>query len=93
MQHFFSPILLVNFTISSMLICLVGFQLAAVKMSMGNMLKLLVYIVSAMSQLFILCWTGDNLIHLVNAADSKRAILICIEYFKYFTIVEQHDLG
>lgn len=68
MQRFFSPILLVNFTISSMLICLVGFQLAAVKTSLGNMAKLLVYIVSAMSQLFILCWTGDKLIDMVSLA-------------------------
>nr|QGW45441.1 odorant receptor 68 [Bradysia odoriphaga] len=62
MEEFFSPILLVNFTISSFLICLVGFQIAAVKMTLGNLAKLLIYIVSALSQLFILCWKGDRLI-------------------------------
>lgn len=40
-------------------------------MSLGNMLKLLVYIVSAMSQLFILCWTGDKLIDLSSATANK----------------------
>lgn len=35
-------------------------------MTIGNLAKLLIYIVSSMSQLFILCWKGDRLIEFVS---------------------------
>ncbi|XP_055844138.1 odorant receptor 13a [Episyrphus balteatus] len=62
LEKFNSPHLLANFSISSILICMVGFQLVTGKMFIGDYLKFLVYILSALSQLFILCWNGDNLI-------------------------------
>lgn len=37
-----------------------------VNMTIGNLAKLLIYMVSAMSQLFILCWKGDRLIESVS---------------------------
>ncbi|XP_055911272.1 odorant receptor 13a [Eupeodes corollae] len=62
LETFNSPHLLANFSISSILICMVGFQLVTGKMFIGDYLKFMVYILSALSQLFILCWNGDNLI-------------------------------
>ncbi|XP_023299035.2 odorant receptor 13a [Lucilia cuprina] len=63
LENFFNPILLVNFTISSILICMVGFQLVTGKdMFIGDYVKFLVYISSSLSQLYVLCWNGDSLI-------------------------------
>lgn len=36
------------------------------KLTIGDFLKLVVYIVSALSQLFILCWKGDQLNEIVS---------------------------
>ncbi|XP_073832673.1 odorant receptor 13a [Musca autumnalis] len=63
LENFFNPILLVNFTISSILICMVGFQLMTGKdMFIGDYVKFMVYISSSLSQLYVLCWNGDSLI-------------------------------
>lgn len=63
LENFFNPILLVNFTISSILICMVGFQLVTGKdMFIGDYVKFIVYISSSLSQLYVLCWNGDSLI-------------------------------
>uniref|UniRef100_A0A1B0FMI2 Odorant receptor n=1 Tax=Glossina morsitans morsitans TaxID=37546 RepID=A0A1B0FMI2_GLOMM len=63
LEHFFNPILLVNFLISSVLICMVGFQLVTgQEMFIGDYVKFIVYISSSLSQLYILCWNGDDLI-------------------------------
>ncbi|XP_075158739.1 odorant receptor 13a [Haematobia irritans] len=63
LENFFNPILLVNFTISSILICMVGFQLVTGKdMFIGDYVKFMVYISSSLSQLYVLCWNGDSLI-------------------------------
>lgn len=40
-------------------------------MTIGNLAKLLIYMVSAMSQLFILCWKGDRLIESVSNISGK----------------------
>lgn len=93
LQDFFSPILLVNYIISSLLICMVGLQIVAVnirmmrinnnknknlnkrfqvKLTIADFLKLVVYIVSALSQLFILCWKGDQLNELVSTVFPLR---------------------
>ncbi|XP_055313212.1 odorant receptor 13a [Sitodiplosis mosellana] len=71
LHDFFSPILLINYIISSLLICMVGLQIVAVELTIADLLKLVVYIVSALSQLFILCWKGNDIIlHSVQTADS-----------------------
>ncbi|KAM7348948.1 odorant receptor 13a [Cochliomyia hominivorax] len=63
LEKFFNPILLVNFSISSVLICVVGFQLVTGKdMFIGDYAKFLVYLFSCLSQLYVLCWNGDSLI-------------------------------
>ncbi|EDV98582.1 odorant receptor 13a [Drosophila grimshawi] len=63
LEDFFNPILLVNLTISALLICMVGFQLVTGKnMFIGDYIKFVVYISSAISQLYILCGNGDTLI-------------------------------
>ncbi|KAH8273283.1 hypothetical protein KR018_004827 [Drosophila ironensis] len=63
LEDFFSPILLINLLISSILICMVGFQIITGKnIFIGDYFKLIVYISSAISQLYILCENGDTLI-------------------------------
>ncbi|XP_030378893.1 odorant receptor 13a [Scaptodrosophila lebanonensis] len=63
LEEFFNPILLVNLMISSLLICMVGFQLVTGKnMFIGDYVKFVVYISSSISQLYILCGNGDTLI-------------------------------
>ncbi|XP_034480873.1 odorant receptor 13a [Drosophila innubila] len=63
LEDFFNPILLVNLMISALLICMVGFQLVTSKnMFIGDYIKFVVYISSAISQLSILCGNGDMLI-------------------------------
>ncbi|XP_037932098.1 odorant receptor 13a [Teleopsis dalmanni] len=76
LEHFFNPILLVNFMISSILICMVGFQLVTGKdMFIGDYVKFIVYISSSLSQLYILCWNGDSLIQ--NSTDTARHLYAC----------------
>ncbi|KAH8421372.1 hypothetical protein KR009_003285 [Drosophila setifemur] len=63
LEDFFNPILLVNLMISSVLICMVGFQIITGKnIFIGDYVKFIVYISSAISQLYILCENGDTLI-------------------------------
>ncbi|KAH8275696.1 hypothetical protein KR044_002911 [Drosophila immigrans] len=63
LEDFFSPILLVNLIISALLICMVGFQLVTSKyMFIGDYIKFVIYISSAISQLYIICKNGDLLI-------------------------------
>ncbi|XP_055383205.1 odorant receptor 13a [Condylostylus longicornis] len=62
LDKFYSPIMLANFLISSVLICMVGFQIVTGKMFIGDLLKFIVYIISSCSQLFVLCWNSDALI-------------------------------
>nr|QKN21470.1 odorant receptor [Zeugodacus tau] len=76
MEEFFSPILLVNFLISTILICMVGFQLVTGKnMFIGDYVKFLVYILSSLSQLFVLCWNGDNIIQ--NSLEMANHLYAC----------------
>ncbi|XP_018784751.1 PREDICTED: odorant receptor 13a [Bactrocera latifrons] len=76
MEEFFSPILLVNFLISSVLICMVGFQLVTGQnMFIGDYVKFLVYILSSLSQLFVLCWNGDNIIQ--NSLEMANHLYAC----------------
>ncbi|XP_068154712.1 LOW QUALITY PROTEIN: odorant receptor 13a [Drosophila tropicalis] len=63
LEDFFNPILLVNLLISSLLICMVGFQIITGRnMFIGDYVKFIVYISSCLSQLYILCGNGDTLI-------------------------------
>ncbi|XP_052855497.1 odorant receptor 13a isoform X3 [Drosophila gunungcola] len=63
LEDFFNPILLVNLMISSVLICMVGFQIITGKnMFIGDYVKFIIYISSAISQLYVLCENGDALI-------------------------------
>ncbi|XP_016973054.1 odorant receptor 13a [Drosophila rhopaloa] len=63
LEDFFNPILLVNLLISSVLICMVGFQIITGKnMFIGDYVKFIIYISSAISQLYVLCENGDALI-------------------------------
>ncbi|EDW51566.1 GM22603 [Drosophila sechellia] len=63
LEDFFNPILLANLTISSVLICMVGFQIITGKnMFIGDYVKFIIYISSALSQLYVLCENGDALI-------------------------------
>ncbi|XP_062139745.1 odorant receptor 13a [Drosophila sulfurigaster albostrigata] len=63
LEDFFSPILLINLIISALLICMVGFQLVTSKyMFIGDYMKFIIYISSAISQLYIICKNGDLLI-------------------------------
>ncbi|KAH8237646.1 hypothetical protein KR038_004365 [Drosophila bunnanda] len=63
LEDFFNPILLVNLMISSILICMVGFQIITGKnMFIGDYVKFIVYISSAISQLYVLCENGDALL-------------------------------
>ncbi|XP_050746520.1 odorant receptor 13a isoform X2 [Drosophila biarmipes] len=63
LEDFFNPILLANLMISSVLICMVGFQIITGKnMFIGDYVKFIIYISSALSQLYILCDNGDALI-------------------------------
>ncbi|XP_053948881.1 odorant receptor 13a [Anastrepha ludens] len=76
LEEFFSPILLVNFLISSLLICMVGFQLVTMKnMFIGDYIKFLVYIFSSLSQLFVLCWNGDKIIQ--NSLEMANHLYSC----------------
>ncbi|XP_067641358.1 odorant receptor 13a [Eurosta solidaginis] len=76
LEEFFSPILLVNFLISTVLICMVGFQLVTGQnMFIGDYIKFLVYIFSALSQLFVLCWNGDKLIQ--NSFEMANHLYAC----------------
>ncbi|XP_070137209.1 odorant receptor 13a [Drosophila bipectinata] len=69
LEDFFNPILLFNLIISSILICMVGFQIITGKnIFIGDYVKFLVYIFSAISQLYILCENGDTLISHRNAS-------------------------
>ncbi|XP_037726966.1 odorant receptor 13a isoform X1 [Drosophila subpulchrella] len=63
LEDFFNPILLVNLMISSVLICMVGFQIiTGNNMFIGDYVKFIIYISSALSQLYVLCENGDALI-------------------------------
>ncbi|KAH8368802.1 hypothetical protein KR084_007442 [Drosophila pseudotakahashii] len=63
LEDFFNPILLANLMISSVLICMVGFQIITGKnMFIGDYVKFIIYISSALSQLYVLCENGDALI-------------------------------
>nr|XP_041630985.1 odorant receptor 13a [Drosophila kikkawai] len=63
LEDFFNPILLVNLMISSILICMVGFQIITGRnMFIGDYVKFIVYISSAISQLYVLCENGDALL-------------------------------
>ncbi|XP_036344866.1 odorant receptor 13a-like [Rhagoletis pomonella] len=76
LEEFFSPIMLVNFMISSVLICMVGFQLVTGKnMFVGDYIKFLVYIFSSLSQLFVLCWNGDKIIQ--NSLEMATHLYAC----------------
>ncbi|XP_004529819.1 odorant receptor 13a [Ceratitis capitata] len=76
MEEFFSPIFLVNFLISTVLICMVGFQLVTGNnMFIGDYVKFLVYILSSLSQLFVLCWNGDKIIQ--NSLEMANHLYAC----------------
>ncbi|XP_061395677.1 odorant receptor 13a [Musca vetustissima] len=76
LENFFNPILLVNFTISSILICMVGFQLVTGKdMFIGDYVKFFVYMSSSLSQLYVLCWNGDSLIQ--HSLETANHLYIC----------------
>ncbi|XP_026837825.1 odorant receptor 13a isoform X3 [Drosophila erecta] len=63
LEDFFNPILLANLMISSVLICMVGFQIITGRnMFIGDYVKFIIYISSALSQLYVLCENGDALI-------------------------------
>lgn len=52
-----------------------------VKLTVGDFLKLVVYIVSALSQLFILCWKGDQLNEIVSKISSVRSACLILDRF------------
>ncbi|XP_026843260.1 odorant receptor 13a [Drosophila persimilis] len=76
LEDFFNPILLVNLMISSLLICMVGFQIiTGQNMFIGEYVKFIVYISSAISQLYVLCENGDALI--IHSTNTARHLYGC----------------
>lgn len=62
---------------------MVGFQLVTgQEMFIGDYVKFIVYISSSLSQLYILCWNGDDLIQHVS-----RLLDIFILSFKMFFLL------
>uniref|UniRef100_A0A182J3P9 Uncharacterized protein n=1 Tax=Anopheles atroparvus TaxID=41427 RepID=A0A182J3P9_ANOAO len=61
LESIFSPSLLVNFVGSSVIICLVGFQ-ATAGISAADLFKFVLFLVSSLVQVFLLCYYGNKLI-------------------------------
>uniref|UniRef100_A0A182QWX8 Odorant receptor n=1 Tax=Anopheles farauti TaxID=69004 RepID=A0A182QWX8_9DIPT len=61
LEHMFSPSLLVNFLSSSVIICLVGFQ-ATAGITPADLFKFVLFLVSSLVQVFLLCYYGNKLI-------------------------------
>ncbi|XP_058825003.1 odorant receptor 85b-like [Topomyia yanbarensis] len=61
LESIFSPSILINFVGSSVIICLVGFQ-ATSEISAFDLFKFVLFLVSSMVQVFLLCYYGNKLI-------------------------------
>ncbi|XP_055545330.1 odorant receptor 85b-like [Wyeomyia smithii] len=61
LESIFAPSLLVNFVGSSVIICLVGFQ-ATSEISAFDLFKFILFLISSLVQVFLLCYYGNKLI-------------------------------
>ncbi|XP_053690971.1 odorant receptor 85c-like [Sabethes cyaneus] len=61
LESIFSPSILVNFVGSSVIICLVGFQ-ATSEISAFDLFKFILFLISSLVQVFLLCYYGNKLI-------------------------------
>ncbi|XP_001662355.3 odorant receptor 85c [Aedes aegypti] len=61
LEGIFSPSILVNFVGSSVIICLVGFQ-ATSNISAFDLFKFILFLISSLVQVFLLCYYGNKLI-------------------------------
>lgn len=70
LEHMFSPSLLVNFLSSSVIICLVGFQ-ATAGITPADLFKFVLFLVSSLVQVFLLCYYGNKLIVAVRSMQQQ----------------------
>lgn len=66
METIFSPMLFLQTLASSLIICLVGFQIATTNTTASTIsksLKYMSYLIMALSQLLLFCIPGDALIY------------------------------
>ncbi|KAF7998405.1 hypothetical protein HCN44_009803 [Aphidius gifuensis] len=68
-ENIFSPMMLVQVIASSIIICLVGFQVNSVCDGLAEYLS---YLLMALFQLLIFCWPGDELINKNNVKKKIR---------------------
>jgi len=67
METVFSPMLFLQTLASSLIICLVGLQVATANMStISKSIKYISYLIMALSQLLLFCIPGDALIYEVT---------------------------
>lgn len=69
LESIFSPSILVNFVGSSVIICLVGFQ-ATSEISAFDLFKFILFLISSLVQVFLLCYYGNKLIDAVIENDT-----------------------
>nr|AZQ24926.1 odorant receptor [Aphidius gifuensis] len=62
-ENIFSPMMLVQVIASSIIICLVGFQVNSTFSEGDGLAEYLSYLLMALFQLLIFCWPGDELIN------------------------------
>ncbi|XP_049536874.1 odorant receptor 85c-like [Anopheles darlingi] len=90
LERIFSPSLLVNFMLSSVIICLVGFQ-ATAGVQPIDLFKFILFLISSLVQVFLLCYYGNKLIvasdqisysafegHWINASSSYQKSLLLV---------------
>ncbi|XP_029167900.1 odorant receptor 13a-like, partial [Nylanderia fulva] len=59
----FNAAMFVQMLSSTSMICLTGFQIALVKGQSSNTYKFLIYLAAAVSQLFYICWVGNEVMY------------------------------
>ncbi|KAL5279330.1 Or13a.2 family protein [Megaselia abdita] len=83
-----SPMLFVNIAVSQFLICAVLFQVVSMGKNFNlNVIKFSVYIASALQQLFIICWNGENLIQVSH----KTALTFYFCNWEGYNYVDIYD--
>lgn len=76
METVFSPMLFLQTVASSLIICLVGFQVATANITaniISKMIKYISYLLMALFQLLLFCIPGDALIYEVCNNEIKLA--------------------
>lgn len=76
LENIYSPSLLFNFMCSSILVCLAGFQVTAPGVKVIVIFKSALLLISALIQIFLLCWFGTRIIDQV-----QKSFLVLFIYY------------